>query len=104
MHGSMNGTASGAVRSDITALAGPGLAPADRPVWAKTIVGGGGEGFAIECSVRGNAWRFTCPHCRTVHLHGAGPGHRVAHCIKPGSPFARTGYWIIRRQRRRARA
>src|SRR5260370_1385513 len=96
----VGGTASGAVRTDVSALSGAN--PAPLALWARTTVGGEGAGFAIECTVRGNAWRFTCPHCRTVHLHGNGPGHRVAHCIVPRSPFAKTGYWIIRRQRRRA--
>jgi hypothetical protein len=25
-------------------------------------------------------WSFWCPLCRRKHTHGAGPGHRVAHC------------------------
>jgi|SRR5258708_399552 hypothetical protein len=97
----MTGTAGGAERADISVLPGAAPCPPERrPFWSRTVVGGR-EGFAIECTVRGNAWHFTCPHCRTKHLHGNGPGHRVAHCIKPGSPFAATGYWIIRKQRRR---
>ena len=37
------------------------------------------------------AW---CVYCKRNHVHGAGggPGHRSAHCAKPGSPFARSGY------------
>jgi hypothetical protein len=25
-------------------------------------------------------WSFWCPLCTRKHTHGAGPGHRVAHC------------------------
>lgn len=39
----------------------------------------------------GVIWAFPCPHCRKHHIHGAGPGHRAAHCCRPNSPFAR-GY------------
>jgi hypothetical protein len=37
-------------------------------------------------------WTFLCPHCCRRHMHSAGPGHRVAHCHDPASPFARDGY------------
>lgn len=45
--------------------------------------------------------RVYCPHCRDDHLHGAGgiadglTPHRLAHCRRPGSPFARTGYIVL---------
>lgn len=42
-----------------------------------------------------------CRHCRQLHYHGAcgpmtgeGDGHRGAHCIDPGSPYRRTGYFV----------
>ncbi len=35
-----------------------------------------------------------CPYCATFHHHGAGPGHRAAHCISTDSPFRETGYYI----------
>jgi hypothetical protein len=25
-------------------------------------------------------WRFWCPFCHEHHVHGTGPGHRIAHC------------------------
>lgn len=34
---------------------------------------------------------FWCVHCRRWHTHGAGDGHRVAHC-KDGAPYTRGGY------------
>lgn len=34
---------------------------------------------------------FRCQHCKINHYHGAGNGHRAAHCFK-GSPYLRTGY------------
>ena len=42
-----------------------------------------------------------CPHCKTHHVHGLGPGprmaddveHRQAHCTAE-SPFKEKGYWI----------
>jgi hypothetical protein len=37
-------------------------------------------------------WTFLCPHCRRRHTHGAGPGHRVAHCNDPSSPYEASGY------------
>ena len=45
-----------------------------------------------------------CSHCCRWHAHGRGHhvgsegnGHRVAHCIKPNSPYDRTGYilWYV---------
>lgn len=37
-------------------------------------------------------WAVWCEHCCWWHLHGAGPGDRVAHCFEPGSPYHRDGY------------
>lgn len=42
-----------------------------------------------------------CAHCHRWHSHGRGnsgndgDGHRVAHCIKPNSPYDRTGYVLL---------
>ena len=33
-----------------------------------------------------------CVHCRVWHHHGAGDGHRVAHCDRADSLYQRTGY------------
>jgi hypothetical protein len=46
----------------------------------------------------GVTWTFWCPFCRRRHIHGAVAGHRVAHCIRPDSPFKRGGY-ILRAKR-----
>lgn len=40
-------------------------------------------------------WYFECPHCHDRHTHGAGAGHRSAHCdVLSGSPFLESGYYI----------
>lgn len=39
-------------------------------------------------------WVTLCAHCRVWHYHGAAPGHRVAHCPDPRSPFKETGYTL----------
>jgi hypothetical protein len=36
-------------------------------------------------------WVIDCPHCGEEHTHGAGPGHRVAHCL------GGRGYYLTRR-------
>lgn len=41
----------------------------------------------------GTSWRIVCPHCFRVHVHGTGPGHRVAHC-EPGTTGKYLGYFI----------
>jgi len=38
---------------------------------------------------------FFCIYCRTKHYHGAGYGHRQAHCEKPNSPYRKTGYYLV---------
>ena len=40
-------------------------------------------------------WRVWCAHCSVWHLHGAGEGHREAHCIGPDSPYWQTGYNLV---------
>ena len=41
------------------------------------------------------SWRAWCPYCRRYHIHGAGEGHRVAHCLDDASPFDGTGYYLV---------
>jgi hypothetical protein len=43
----------------------------------------------------GTVWKFVCPHCRRQHTHSAEPGHRVAHCEEPGSPYTERGYVLV---------
>jgi hypothetical protein len=40
-------------------------------------------------------WRTWCPHCCCFHHHSPVPGHRVAHCVSPTSPFKKTGYVLM---------
>ena len=48
---------------------------------------------AFECKVDGRIlWRVWCKDCKRFHYHGPGEGHRIAHCRKPGSPYAANGY------------
>lgn len=28
----------------------------------------------------GTEWQFWCAHCKALHVHSAGPGHRAQHC------------------------
>jgi len=35
-----------------------------------------------------------CIYCRCWHYHGAGDGHRVAHCDRDDSPYQKTGYTL----------
>ena len=42
----------------------------------------------------GVSWRITCPLCHTVHVHGAGDGHRAAHCEK-GTRHKEVGYILL---------
>jgi hypothetical protein len=39
-----------------------------------------------------HGWKVWCNYCRRWHQHGAQPGHRVAHCRVPSSPYRTTGY------------
>lgn len=45
----------------------------------------------------GRTWKVPCDHCQLFHIHGAGPGHRVAHCERPPqtSPYAESGYVLV---------
>ncbi|MED1205884.1 hypothetical protein [Heyndrickxia acidicola] len=36
-----------------------------------------------------SAW---CSYCVEFHHHGAGEGHRIAHCTNEKSPYKITGY------------
>jgi len=46
--------------------------------------------FQAECEPGNvNRWRIWCDKCRCYHGHGAGEGHRVAHCVDGYS-----GYYI----------
>jgi hypothetical protein len=58
--------------------------------------------FEVEITPGGH-FTFWCPHCRGPHMHGGGGvganhyeylGHRVAHCWRPNSPYARYGYYL----------
>ncbi len=40
-------------------------------------------------------WKVWCVHCQRWHVHGAGPGHRVAHCHDSRSPYYDTGYILV---------
>ena len=33
-----------------------------------------------------------CVYCRRWHHHASTPGHRVAHCTVPTSPYRQSGY------------
>jgi hypothetical protein len=35
-----------------------------------------------------------CKYCASWHLHGAGQGHRIAHC-RQRSPYTITGYNLV---------
>ena len=39
-------------------------------------------------------WGVWCCRCEAWHWHGAQPGHRIAHCRVPGSPYEASGYNI----------
>jgi hypothetical protein len=48
---------------------------------------------AFEVEIDGvKVWRVWCRFCVCWHDHGAGEGHRIAHCADPGSPYNREGY------------
>lgn len=49
----------------------------------------------VKCEPRDDLYfgfKFYCEYCKRDHLHGAGLGHRSAHCDKLESPFRKTGY------------
>lgn len=63
----------------------------------ETITIDGYEYPVVECKEynHGLQWRFYCRYCRTYHIHGAGEGHRVAHCHgNDTSPYYKTGYYL----------
>lgn len=37
-------------------------------------------------------WAMVCVFCRRWHFHGAGAGHRAAHCHIDSSPYCKRGY------------
>lgn len=39
-------------------------------------------------------WKMWCEYDQAFHVHGAQPGHRVAHCWTPSSPYLATGYTL----------
>jgi len=39
-------------------------------------------------------WSFYCQYCKTFHRHGAGEGHRNAHCHNSSSPYYMKGYYL----------
>lgn len=44
----------------------------------------------------GRIWYVPCDHCQRFHEHGAGPGHRVAHCHRPpAGPYEDSGYVLV---------
>lgn len=46
---------------------------------------------AIRDDLRGFL-KFYCRYCKAWHFHGAGDGHRVAHCWYDDSPYLQHGY------------
>ena len=43
---------------------------------------------AYEVEIEGiRVWRVWCKHCRRWHEHGAGEGHRIAHCEDQNSAY-----------------
>jgi len=59
------------------------------------------EVYADGTSADGG-WRTWCRYCKVWHHHGAGPGHRVAHCFdhdrggkRIQSPYRQTGYILV---------
>ena len=37
-------------------------------------------------------YRVWCEYCQLWHIHGAGDGHKVAHCLVDNSAYHTTGY------------
>ena len=37
-------------------------------------------------------WSVWCRYCQAWHSHGAGEGHREAHCTERNSPYVAIGY------------
>lgn len=49
------------------------------------------ESFQRECDL----FTFWCSYCGVEHTHGAGSGHRQAHCKNPASPYRKGGYILV---------
>jgi hypothetical protein len=47
--------------------------------------------FAVR-TADGTHFKFYCRWCDRFHIHGAGEGHAVAHCLADDSPLRITGY------------
>ena len=41
-------------------------------------------------------WRVWCDYCDRWHYHGPAPGHGIAHCRDPFSPYNLLGYNLSR--------
>lgn len=52
--------------------------------------------FLCEAIDQGRVWRFWCPPCRGFHHHGAGAGHRAAHCHSAAGKAAAPHGYVIR--------
>lgn len=57
-----------------------------------------GKAPVILCENAGHQWRFYCQYCRVYHRHGAGAGHRAAHCTSTDSPWKESGYILKLRE------
>jgi hypothetical protein len=69
----------------------------------KDVDGGMRQGrqvFLCEASPCERQWHFRCPYCRKDHYHGAGEGHRNAHCYDE-TPVSKTGYYVVLRSEQR---
>ena len=44
-------------------------------------------------------WLIWCGYCEIWHYHGAGEGHREAHCVDMSSPYWKTGYNLVKATR-----
>ena len=83
------GGAGEAMRYEVELTTMPELLPAG------TAYDGDGH-LVVPCGLTqtGKQLEFYCPHCKQMHRHGNGGGHRVSHCIKQDSPLRR-GYYIV---------
>lgn len=53
----------------------------------------GGLIFTVACAQLDDLLYFRCPFCGELHQHGAGDGHRVAHCHFRGF-LNKKGYYL----------
>lgn len=56
------------------------------------MTGAKGELPVLPAYACRGAWWVWCPWCAALHCHGAGPGHRTAHCREADSPYRQSGY------------